>query len=145
MNSDAKRFHTFVANRIQRIRSSTNPAQWRYVSSENNPADHASRGLTAGQLKDSNWLRGPAFLLQENLPCEEEMVGEVETTDPEFRKAHAYAVKTERLSSLVSHFPKFSDWSKVVRAIARLKRFIREFKGLRLRTTEVTSLEERRG
>ena len=40
----------FVANRIQRIKSSLKPEQWAYVVSEDNPADYASRGLTAEQL-----------------------------------------------------------------------------------------------
>ncbi|KAI3357153.1 hypothetical protein L3Q82_015464 [Scortum barcoo] len=66
--------------------------------SENNPADYASRGLSAVQLKESNWLKGPDFLWQSNLPLEEEMVGEVEANDPELRKAEAcksveYAIK----------------------------------------------------
>ncbi|XP_038549580.1 uncharacterized protein LOC119883123 [Micropterus salmoides] len=144
VNNDAKRFHTFVANRIQRIRASTNPEQWRHVSSGNNPADHASRGLTSVQLKESNWLKGPDFLWQQNLPCKEEMVGEVEMTDPELRKAHVHAVKMKEVNSLVKRFTKFSDWSRAVRAAARLKRFIREFKGHQPRTKEATSLEERR-
>ena len=88
LNNDAKRFHTFVANRITRIKSSTNPEQWRHVSSEENPADYASRGLNSAQLKESNWLKGPNFLWQKDLPREEEMVREVEKTDPELRKAH---------------------------------------------------------
>ncbi|KAL7872267.1 hypothetical protein SRHO_G00072500 [Serrasalmus rhombeus] len=124
INNDAKRFHTFVANRIQRIRSSTNPEQWRHVSSENNPADYASRGLNAVQLKESNWLKGPDFLWQQNLPCEEEMVGEVESTDPELRKAHVHTVKTKEFNSMANRFTKFSDWSRAVRAVARLKRTI---------------------
>lgn len=48
-----------MANRIQRIRPSTKPEQWRHVSSENNPADCASRGLSAVQIRESNWLKGP--------------------------------------------------------------------------------------
>lgn len=144
VNNDAKRFHTFVANRIQRIRSSTNPEQWRHVSSENNPADHASRGLSAAQLEESNWLKGPDFLWQQNLPHEEEMVGEVKTTDPELRKVHVHAVKMKEVNSIANRFTKFSDWSRAVRAVARLKRFVREFKGLQQRTNEATSLEERR-
>ncbi|KAL1255341.1 hypothetical protein QQF64_013402 [Cirrhinus molitorella] len=66
VNNDAKRFHTFVANRIQHIRSSTIPEQWLHVSSATNPAYHASRGLSAVQLKESNWLKGPDFLWQRN-------------------------------------------------------------------------------
>ena len=47
---------------IQRIKSSTKPEQWVHVASEDNPADHVSRGLTAEQLKTSNWFSGPKFL-----------------------------------------------------------------------------------
>ena len=46
LNNDCKRFHTFVANRIQQIKDKTIPAQWRYVRTEENPADTASRGAT---------------------------------------------------------------------------------------------------
>ncbi|XP_061757052.1 uncharacterized protein LOC133553168 [Nerophis ophidion] len=35
ISNDAKRFHTFVTNRIQRIRQSTSPEKWQHVSSEN--------------------------------------------------------------------------------------------------------------
>lgn len=45
INNAAKRFHTFVVNRIQQIRQSTSPDQWQHLISESNLADHASRGL----------------------------------------------------------------------------------------------------
>ncbi|KAL1249503.1 hypothetical protein QQF64_020508 [Cirrhinus molitorella] len=38
------------------------PEQWFYVPTELNPADHASRGVSASQLNDSAWLKGPPFL-----------------------------------------------------------------------------------
>ena len=47
IHNEAKRFHTFVANRVQEVRNHTKPEQWRYIASESNPADAASRGLTA--------------------------------------------------------------------------------------------------
>ena len=47
INNDAKRFHTFVANRVQIIRSNTDTKKWRHIDTKNNPADHASRGLSA--------------------------------------------------------------------------------------------------
>ena len=47
IGNQARRFHTFVANRVQRICTHTTPQQWKHVKTEDNPADHASRGLTA--------------------------------------------------------------------------------------------------
>ncbi len=41
---------------------STHPEQWRYASTENNPAGHATRPVSAGQLQSTNWLTGPSFL-----------------------------------------------------------------------------------
>ena len=61
-NND-KRFHTFVANRVAIIHDATSPSQWRYVDSEGNPADDASRGLTVDSVISKNcWINGPYFL-----------------------------------------------------------------------------------
>ena len=67
INNDAKRFHTFVANRVQMIRSNTDTKEWRYIDTKNNPADHASRGLSVAELMKSNWFSGPAFLWKHRL------------------------------------------------------------------------------
>lgn len=45
MNNEDRRFHTFVANRVATIRDLSDPTQWRHVSTKENPADYASRGL----------------------------------------------------------------------------------------------------
>ena len=48
--NEDKRFQTFVANRVASIREVSSPSQWRYVSTQLNPADDASRGLSADEL-----------------------------------------------------------------------------------------------
>lgn len=144
INNDARRFQVFVANRIQRIKASTRPEQWVYVASEDNPADHVSRGLTAQQLKKSNWFTGPEFLWQCELPARELKVGVIEDEDPELRRTVVCNTKAKEDKSLVERFKKFSDWSRVVKAVARLKRWIREYKGNMQRTNECTSLEARK-
>ncbi|KAI4892244.1 hypothetical protein NFI96_029210, partial [Prochilodus magdalenae] len=50
------------------------------------PADHASQGLTAEQLKTSSWFRGPKFFWERDLPDRNLMVGEMKEDDPELRK-----------------------------------------------------------
>ncbi|XP_070567346.1 uncharacterized protein [Ptychodera flava] len=65
--NEARRFHVFVANRIQRIRQVSEHSQWHYVPTRMNPADHASRGVCATELLNSNWFKGPDFLWEREL------------------------------------------------------------------------------
>lgn len=54
-----KQFQTFMANRITAIREVSNPSQWRHISSKDNPADAASRGMKVPVfLNNSGWLEG---------------------------------------------------------------------------------------
>lgn len=62
INNESRRFYVYVNNRVQRIRRSSQPEQWHYVPTDQNPADHASRSVPAGHLTLSTWLTGPAFL-----------------------------------------------------------------------------------
>jgi hypothetical protein len=55
---------TFVGNRVAQIQELFPDAKtWRYCPTELNPADKASRGLSALQvLQDQTWFAGPEFL-----------------------------------------------------------------------------------
>ncbi|XP_042229933.1 uncharacterized protein LOC121871554 [Homarus americanus] len=58
-----KRFHTFVVNRVSAVREVTDMKLWRRVSSEQNPVNDATRGVTASQmLEDCVWTQGPRFI-----------------------------------------------------------------------------------
>ncbi|KAL7874934.1 hypothetical protein SRHO_G00059040 [Serrasalmus rhombeus] len=124
------------------VLDSTRPDQWRHVSSEDNPADHASRGLRAQELIASNWFSGPDFLWCEELPSGNVEVEDVAVEDPEVRNVFVHkASATEVL--LLDRFLKFSCWTRLVKAIARLMRLTEELKGSIPRTNEATSLVER--
>ena len=74
LTNEAKRFHVYVAKRLQQIRDLTDPNAWFYVDTNNNPADEASRGLTAKQLVEGSlWLTGPEFLWRSG-PCKPENI-----------------------------------------------------------------------
>ena len=61
--NEQTRFHTFVANRISLIRDNTDVSKWRYIGTELNPADKASRGVSASTLvKCKEWIQGQMFL-----------------------------------------------------------------------------------
>ena len=84
-----KRFHTFIANKVATIHESSRLNQWKYVDTDHNPADDASRGLTAESLIDGKrWVTGPAFLWQEedHWPKQPNVIEKVEENDPEIKK-----------------------------------------------------------
>jgi len=59
----------FVANRIRKIRNSSALIHWFHVPGEQNPADCASRGISASNfLNHPLWLHGPPFLLTDEIP-----------------------------------------------------------------------------
>jgi hypothetical protein len=61
--NESRRFHVYVANRVQEIRDFTTPDRWRHVKTTLNPADLASRGTTAMELVNNPiWWKGPELL-----------------------------------------------------------------------------------
>ena len=53
--------HIYVANRVGEILETMEPAQWKYVPTDLNPAEDCTRGLEASQLTpDHRYLAGPA-------------------------------------------------------------------------------------
>ena len=58
-----------IRRKINKIKNIIEPGQLHYVSSSDNPADPASRGLTANKLAECNlYYNGPAWLQDEVLP-----------------------------------------------------------------------------
>ena len=59
----SRRLKPFVFNRVAEIQRKSDPAQWRHVPGEQNPADDATRGLDLKNLSaESRWFHGPTFL-----------------------------------------------------------------------------------
>lgn len=70
--NESRRFYTYVANRVERIRKLTTPSQWNFVPTDCNPADLATRCLPAVELQDNSWLQGPNQLM---LKKEQQYIG----------------------------------------------------------------------
>ena len=60
----------YIANRVAEIKTLVNHyhVNIMYVPTKDNPADHLSQGCTSKQLKSSNWLHGPSWLLTREFP-----------------------------------------------------------------------------
>ena len=126
--NETRRFHVFVANRIQQIRNFSNPEQWYYVNTSMNPADLTSRGMSAVRMaEESLWWRCPNFLSEQTLVLDEIPANiELSSDDPEVKKSVALTTNTERIqeeNSLESSLKYFSTRHRARKAIAVCLRF----------------------
>lgn len=130
IHNESQRFYVYVHNRVQRIRQSTQPEQWRYVPTGSNPADNATRPVSAGQLQSIDWLTGPSFLLKpESSPSNDnhfELVNA--TTDVELRpEVSALVTRFSKKRLGTKRFERFSSWHVLTKAIALLRHIAQAF------------------
>lgn len=112
---------TYVANRVTFITSHTTCEQWFHVSSSENPADLASRGIFPEQLAEhvSWWAAPPRFKLDtfvEPTPPLQEVV-------PELRSGVTLSLNHSE-PWLLSWIQNHSGFQKMLRILAYLLRFI---------------------
>ncbi|XP_041453667.1 uncharacterized protein LOC121406862 [Lytechinus variegatus] len=131
ISNEDKRFHTFVANRIAAIREGSNPKQWRHVSSDLNPADDITRGLTPREL-NGRWLTGPDFLYadEEEWPRCLELQGHKLNNDPEVKQGQTQGVfsSTHSEDVIEALIRRYSSWfclKKAVVYMLRLRSYLR--------------------
>ena len=133
VENENQRFQTFVANRIAIIRDRSNPVQWRFVDGTRNPADLASRGLTATKFLKSNvWINGPDFLWKPRSSwpeCPESLRStEVPLDDPELKRdtiscitnVHNGSSKEDFLLNLLQ---RISSWYHALKLVAWILRY----------------------
>ena len=148
VNNEAKRFHVFVANRVQPIREVTDPSSWLYVDTTVNPADEASRGVTARHLLgESRWLIGPKFLWEDGVFQPQPTTAvQLDESDPEVKRGTTLKtdVKTEMHSSPkafeTERLQRLSSWSRLKKVIAlclKLKAKLRNHAACKSRSAEV--------
>lgn len=122
IKNENKRFHTFVANRVSFIRDATQPQQWRYVPTKDNPADDASRGLNVESfLNNERWLKGPSFLWKpSDVQFHTSDSTSMDDDDPEVKrelKVNAVTLQSEQNATCkLIHY--FSDWKRLKVAVA---------------------------
>ena len=123
-----KRFQTFVANRITTIHEGSRPDQWNYVDTDSNPADDASRGLSAEDIiHQSRWINGPPFLweAEDRWPKRPEISVEIKEDDPEVKRERktfsvASTVEADFLNRVVQSC---SSWYKLKKLMAWILRY----------------------
>ena len=130
----SRAYKPFVANRIGEIQMSTNPDQWRHIRSEQNPADMASRGLTASRLvNETLWWNGPEFLQtsDDNWPiCPMKPVSDIlcerRKTDRQRDLTSTFLTINNSIVNLEDRLKpdRYSDWRRLIRVQSWVLRFI---------------------
>ena len=140
ISNEARQFHVYVANRVQLIRDVSSPDQWHYVDTHRNPADLATRFVSASDLMSSVWLSLPSFLHETYLKIlgPKNKPDVVSYTDPEVRQEFRTLPTTIRSDKTLGtrRLSRLSKWTVLCRALAKLIVFVRRF---RRRTTTLNS------
>ena len=132
--NNSKRFHIYVANRVQQIRNRTEVTEWHYVQTKTNPADLSSRGVTADELVTSQlWWKGPPFLastdvlplLTEALPIPD---GDPEVKEVKKCTVHSSTAKVPKYADLSTRLEYFSNWHRARKAVALCRRYVKILK-----------------
>ena len=107
----------FVANRTAEVKTliTQHKVNVMYVPTKDNPADYLSRGCTSNQLKSSNWLHGPFWLLTRNFPEQSNVNVVVNELTAEITPIHP-------IKPLID-FTKYSSFIRVVRIMTKILEF----------------------
>ena len=122
IGNESRRFHTYVANRVQIIHDHSDPSQWHYVKTSSNPADEASRGMSAKEfVEKSKWIEGSEFLREP----EEEWSNVEESGDtfdqplPEVKNMRVNSQEVKKGNcGILDRLERFSSWHKARSAVA---------------------------
>ncbi|XP_072941856.1 uncharacterized protein [Epargyreus clarus] len=125
LNGNINRWKPFVANRVRQVTELMPPDCWQYVASKENPADCASRGLTACQLKEHKlWWEGPTWL---TMYTPENKNQPLYVTNEDMKKVkQANVVLSNRDEIIEKLIDKQSSLSKAIRILAWVLRFKRK-------------------
>ena len=96
------KWKTFVANRVAKIQNIIPSSNWNFVPTEENPADCASRGISAANLAKKNlWWNGPNWLekSEDYWPKSESIEGHQPAMNNEVQRETLKQTSGEQLNS----------------------------------------------
>lgn len=120
IQSQPIRWQTFVANRITEIQTRLDNDRWNHVTSAENPADIASRGIEPAELQDNIlWWRGPEWMKSPEIHINKI---EVPETKLEERKQHTKVFHNPMEEEPIIN--RFSNLQRMVRVLTYCRRFL---------------------
>ncbi|XP_026331735.1 uncharacterized protein LOC113239082 [Hyposmocoma kahamanoa] len=123
LQGQPSRWKAFVANRTKEILDIMPVSCWRHVSSNDNAADCATRGLTTSQLTEHTlWWEGPAWIKK---PISKNDTHTIDMPQIEMKnEPQICATMVETTDIIEELLHKHHSIMHIVRVIARISRFI---------------------
>ncbi|XP_068720766.1 uncharacterized protein [Montipora capricornis] len=121
ISNESRRFHTYVANRVQLIHEYTISSQRHYVETALNTADEGSRGMSPKDfVEKSEWIGSPDFLKEpvESWLKEESYDAHVDSDSPEVKNVKVNISAVKESSDILKRLRRFSSWFKAKVAVA---------------------------
>lgn len=129
INNHPSRWKEFVHNRVNFIQEATPTAQWRFVPGKINPADCATRGLTASELlHHSLWWNGPTWLLQNPESWPSDVYADFATEHLEERPVAVNVIAQVPEPTLHQLFNRADKLPRLIRSTVIFDRAISRFK-----------------
>jgi hypothetical protein len=139
LSNKTRRFFTYVSNRIERVLNVSSSEQWRYVPTEQNPADFATRYLpVCEEIENSVWIKGPDLLYDDTLDTQVTRPTSFELLKPEEDceiRPEVHVKKTVEFCDITTKFEKFSTWTSLITAFTVLKKACMMYKSGKILTT----------
>ncbi|XP_067639413.1 uncharacterized protein [Eurosta solidaginis] len=122
---------TYIANRTSEILKNVDNATWRHVSSKDNPADLGTRGCKPQDLVQCPlWWEGPNWLINPSTSWPKDTPHH--PTPPEQRHVDVFHTLQEENIDILD---RFSSFSRALRVVAYILRFIRRARKLEVPAT----------
>ena len=127
IQKDPQQLKTFVQNRVSVIQSATHKSRWNYVRTHQNPADHASRGLSPRQTVQNHlWWKGPPWLMSPPHLGPSSLEQSPISLQQQYHSALP-ELKVRKMTTVTMDLPlwsKFSSMTKLARVLAYCLRFV---------------------
>ncbi|XP_075162850.1 uncharacterized protein LOC142235483 [Haematobia irritans] len=122
IQSDARKYKQYVANRVGEILKGSVPDEWKWVPGTMNPADEATRPLKTYN-PENRWKNGPSFLLEPENTWPIMEIVDNEHDSSELRSKY-YVLTAVAEDGLIVDFSRFSNFRRLKRSKAWALRFI---------------------
>lgn len=107
-----------MANRLSKIQTFTQSAQWLHVRSKDDSADALSRGQMPREfLQNRMWIFGPEWLRLDEQKCLTLSVPAIHEI-PEMKAAQCFIVNPDASDNFVQIFNKFNCYTRLRRFVA---------------------------